>query len=136
MKVLIDTNVILDVLCERPEFVEASAEVMRNCEAGVIEGYASALSFPNIAYIMRKELTKEKTAQIITSLSMIFKVEDLKADDLKRAAKSELDDFEDALQAACAARVKADYIVTRNKRDFVRSSIPAITPAELIEKIY
>ena len=135
MRVLIDTNVILDVLCNRAEHVEASSMVMKHCELKEIEGYVSALSFPNIVYILRKELTPEKTKEIISNLGMIFTVADLKADDLKKAAELNFTDYEDALQAACAARVKAQYIVTRNIKDFKNSKIPAIKPSELLERI-
>ena len=135
MKVLVDTNVILDVLCDRPNFVEASAMVMKYCEIKKIEGYVSALSFPNIVYIMRKELTKEKIKEIIDTLSLVFTVVDLKAEDLKKASNLPFDDFEDALQFVCASGVKAQYIVTRNIRDFQNSKIPAIPPSELLRRI-
>ena len=61
MKVLIDTNVILDVLCNRVDIAEASSKVWKYCEVDKLEGYISALSIPNIVYILRKELTPEKT---------------------------------------------------------------------------
>ena len=53
MKVLIDTNVILDVLCNRPDFLENSLKIWKLCEVKKIEGYISALSIPNIVYILR-----------------------------------------------------------------------------------
>ncbi|MCM1363253.1 MAG: PIN domain-containing protein, partial [Clostridiales bacterium] len=87
MKVLIDTNVILDVLCNRSEFVEDSSRVWKYCEVNQIEGYISALSVPNIVYILRKELTPQKTQQLIQQILMIFEVIDLKSSDLKNAAE-------------------------------------------------
>lgn len=135
MKVLIDTNVILDVLCKRQEFFEDSSKVMKYCEVNKIEGVISALSIPNIIYIMRKELDAEKTKDIIEKLQLIFTVADLKSDDIKKALSLNFDDFEDALQSACASRIKADYIVTRNIRDFKNSRITAIKPSELLERI-
>ena len=135
VNVLIDTNVILDVLCNRTDFVEASAAVLKYCEVKEIQGYVSALSFPNIVYIMRKELTNEKIKEIINTLSLILTVADLKASDLKKAADLDFNDFEDALQAVCASKVQAQYIVTRNIKDFQNSKIPAIKPAELLERL-
>lgn len=135
MKILIDTNVILDVLCNRPEFVEASSKIWKFCEVDQIEGYISSLSVPNIVYILRKELTPQKTAQLIQQITMIFKIVDLKATDLKSAAEMFLSDYEDALQMCQAVRINADYIVTRNIRDFKESKIPALKPSELIERI-
>ena len=72
MKVLIDTNIILDVLCKRQEFYEDSAKVFKLCEVKKIAGVISALSIPNIVYIMRKELDAEKIREILDSLSLIF----------------------------------------------------------------
>ena len=67
MKILIDTNVILDVLCNRKEFVDDSLKVFKYCEANQITGCISALSVPNIGYIMRKELDGEKVKEILTT---------------------------------------------------------------------
>lgn len=135
MKVLIDINVILDVLCNRKDFVEASSKIWKCCETGKIQGYVSALSIPNIVYILRKELTPEKTRQIIDRIFLIFKVVDLKAEDLKKAAAMYPSDYEDALQEICAARIKADHIVTRNVKNFTDSKIFAVKPFELLEKL-
>ena len=135
MKILVDTNVILDVLCNRSEFVEASSKVWKYCEVGHIEGYISALSVLNIVYILRKELTPEKTAQLIQQITMIFKVVDLKSADLKAAADMFSSNYEDALQMCQASRINADFIVTRNIRDFKESKIPALKPSELLERV-
>ena len=69
------------------------------------------------------------------NLSLIFSIADLKADDLKKAADMEFKDYEDAVQSACAARIKANYIITRNIRDFAMSKVAAIKPTELLERI-
>lgn len=135
MRVFIDTNVILDVLCDREGLADASSLVLKNCELHRIEGYVSALSFPNIAYILRKELTPEKTGELVNYLSLILQVADLKAADVKAAAALPFRDYEDALQSVCASRVRAQYIVTRNIRDFKNSKIPAIKPGELLERL-
>lgn len=135
MKVLIDTNVILDVLCGRTEFLEASSRVWKYCEVGRLSGVISALSVPNIVYILRKELDPDKTKDIIDRLLLIFDVAELKAEDLRKAAEMKTDDFEDAVQMCCAKRINAAYIVTRNVRDFVSSPVPALKPSELTERI-
>lgn len=135
MKVLIDTNVILDVLCNRAGFVEDSLRVFKFCEANQITGYISALSVPNIVYIMRKELDKERIKEILATLTALFTVVDLRESDLMKAADLDFADYEDALQSVCAARAKVNYIVTRNIKDFKNSTIPAIKPSELFERI-
>ena len=135
MKVLIDTNIILDVFCKRPDFYEDSAKVFKLCEVKRISGVISALSIPNIMYILRKELDAKKTKEILDNLSLIFSIADLKADDLKKAADMGFKDYEDAVQSACAARIKANYIITRNIRDFTMSKVAAIKPTELLKRI-
>lgn len=135
MKVLIDTNIILDVLCKRPAFYEDSAKIFKLCEVKKISGVISALSIPNIMYILRKELDADKTREILDSLMLIFSVADLKADDLKKAADMRFKDYEDAIQSACATRIKANYIVTKNIKDFSESKVTAIKPAELLDRI-
>ncbi len=135
MKVLIDTNVLLDVLCDRKEFVEASAKVWKYCEVRKITGCISALSIPNIVYILRKELTPEKTGELISQLLLIFDTAELNSSDLKTAAQMNLPDYEDAIQMAVSERIKADFIVTRNIRDFTGSRVPAVKPSELLERL-
>ena len=135
MKALIDTNIILDLLCDRKEFVADASRLFKLCEVKKIEGVVSALSIPNIVYIMRKELDGEKIREIIARLSMIFTFADLKADDIQKAAALPMNDFEDALQSVCAQRVKADYIVTRNLKDFTHSRVAAVKPSELFDRM-
>lgn len=135
MKVLIDTNVILDVLCARAEFLEDSSRVWKYCEVNKITGVVSALSIPNIVYILRKELDPTKTKDIIDRLMLIFDIADLKAEDLRRAGEMKIADYEDAVQMCCAGRINADFIITRNVRDFVSSPVPAIKPSELPDRI-
>lgn len=135
MKVLVDTNVILDVLCNRKEFVADSLRVFQGCETQRITGYISALSIPNIVYIMRKELDSERIKEILRTLTMVFSVAELRESDLLKAAELPFEDYEDALQSVCAARVQADYIVTRNGKDFANSSVPMISPGDLIKQL-
>jgi len=135
MKVLIDTNIILDVLCNRESFVEDASKIFKLCELKKIDGFISALSIPNIVYIMRKELDVEKIKVVLDKLFLIFNIEDLKADDMKKAVLLGFSDFEDALQSVCAKRIKANYIITRNIKDFSLSEVVAIKPTELLERI-
>lgn len=135
MKVLVDTNVILDVLCNRKEFVADSLRVFQCCETQHITGYISALSIPNIVYIMRKELDPERIKEILHTLTMVFSVVELREGDLLKAAELPFDDYEDAIQSVCAARVRADYIVTRNEKDFANSTVPSLCPTKLLKEL-
>ncbi len=135
MVLLIDTNVILDVLMNRSEFVKASAMIWKLCETEQAKGYVSALSFANMMYIMRRQMTPEQIEDIFHKLKLIFEFADLSSAVLERAVSMKWDDFEDAVQSATAESVHADYIVTRNIKDFGRSKVAAFTPAELLARI-
>ena len=135
MKVLIDTNIVLDVLYAREPFAEDASKIFKCCELKQIDGYVSALSIPNIVYVMRKEMDRERIRQMLETLTNIFSIADLREADLMKAAGADIGDYEDAIQHACAARIKADFIVTRNLRDFKNSKIPAIKPSELLERL-
>ncbi len=135
LKVLLDTNIILDVLADRVPFSEDAATIFKLCETKQLEGVIYALSIPNIVYVMRKELNREQIEGVLQKLSALFEIADMRADDLKKAAALPVQDFEDALQCVCARRIKAGYIVTRNLRDYKNSRVPALKPSELIERI-
>lgn len=132
---LIDANIILDVLLNRPEFVRDSSLIWKLCETEQAKGYVSALTFANLVYIMRKQLTPERIEEVLRSLGLIFEFADLTQTDLTKAAALHWPDFEDAVQSITAERVHADYIITRNVRDFTKSSVMAFTPAELLARI-
>ena len=135
MKLLIDANVLLDVLRDRKDFAQASSLVWKLCETRQAEGYVSALTFANMVYVMRKELAPGKIEEVLRMLSLIFEFTELAPTDLMRAGELKWSDFEDALQSVTAERLHADYIITRNVRDFKNSKVPAFTPAELLNRI-
>lgn len=135
MKLLIDANILLDVLQNREPHVQTSSVVWKLCETEKAKGYVSALTFANLVYIMRKEMQPKRIEETLNALSLIFEFVDFSASDLFRAAELNWDDFEDAVQSVTAERVRADYIITRNVRDFAKSKVIAFTPSELIARI-
>ena len=86
MRLLIDGNILLDVLQKREPHFEASAMIWKLCETEQAEGFVSALTFANMVYVMRKELTPEAIEEVLKKLSLIFRFTDLTAGDLSRAA--------------------------------------------------
>lgn len=135
MKLLIDANILLDVLQNRAPHVRDSSVIWKLCETKRVKGYVSVLTFANLVYIMRKELDPKKIEEFLHALSLIFEFVDLNASDLFRAAELNWSDFEDAVQNVTAERVRADYIITRNVRDFTKGKIVAFTPAEFIARL-
>lgn len=134
MRLLIDGNIIIDVLQNREPHVTDSAKIWKLCETEQAEGFVSALTFSNLVYIMRKELTPEKINEVFKSLGLIFRFTDLSLTDVTRAAELQWDDFEDAVQAVTAECIAADHIITRNVKDFKQSKIIAFTPTEFLAR--
>ena len=135
MKLLIDANILLDVLQNRENFVRASSMVWKLCETEQAKGYISALTFANLVYIMRKEMDAQRIEEVLHMLSLIFEFAELNDSDLFRAAALQWPDFEDDVQSVTAERIHADYIITRNVRDFSRSKVIAFTPDELLARL-
>ena len=135
MVLLIDANIILDVLLNRPDYVKDSAMIWKLCETEQMKGYVSTLTFANLVYIMRKQLDPEKIEDVFHKLNLIFEFADFSVSDLTHAADLKWKDFEDAVQSVTAERIHADYIITRNVRDFSKSRVMAFTPPELLSRI-
>lgn len=136
MILLIDSNIILDVLQMREPHYETSYEIFRICYHKKATGYISNLTYANIVYIMRKQLDAKKIVDTLDSLSGLFIFEDLQFVDLQNAASLKWKDFEDAIQYVTAERIHADYIITRNTKDFQDVEITALTPNEFLEKFH
>lgn len=132
MVLLIDANILLDVLCNRQEFVKESSLVWKMCEAKQAKGYVSTLTIANLVYIMRKELDAKKIEEVIARLRMIFEFTELSVADILMASKMGWEDYEDAIQTVTAQRIHANYIITRNVKDFVDSAISALSPKEFL----
>ena len=95
----------------------------------------STLTFANLVYIMRKQLDPEKIEDVFHKLNLIFEFADFSVSDLTRASELNWKDFEDAVQSVTAERIHADYIITRNVRDFSKSRVMAFTPSELLARL-
>ena len=135
MKALIDGNIILDVLQRREPHVGDSSKIWKLCETDRVEGFVSALTFTDLVYVMRKELTPDRIHEVLKKLALIFRFTDLSVAEMTEAAEMKWNDFEDAVQSATAKRIQADCIITRNIRDYQQSVVPAFTPAEFLQKL-
>ena len=136
MKVFFDSDVLLDVLAERINHYEKSAEALSLSEFKKIRGYTSSLILCNLHYMLRK-LTDEKTARTkIETILALLDIIDLKKDDILSALTLQMPDFEDAVQVSIARRANIDWILTRNIKDYKKSVVKPITPKDFIELGY
>lgn len=126
----------LRCIMNRRLYMEDSLNIMRLCEAKMIVGCVSALSIVNIIYIMRKELNHEDIKLFINKIGHILEIVDLKTNDLMMACMQEFNDYEDAIQSVQANRINADFIVTRNIKDFAKSKVFTLEPKEFFEQMH
>jgi predicted nucleic acid-binding protein len=136
MKVLIDTNVILDVLTQREPHIKFSAQFLRLCGANVT-GCITVSQTTDIFYLLRRFGKDAQSAKdIIKKLTVNIKTLDVTNADFQNAMAAEMPDYEDALLAYCAKRHKAEYIVTRNESDFGFSPVPAVSPQSFLDSFF
>ena len=131
MKVLFDTNIILDVLLDRKPFVEFSSGLMSFVEDKVIEGYLCATTITTIDYLVAKAHGRKKAKLTIHKLLHIFQIAEVNKDVLLLSTDSKFDDFEDAVQHYAGQLASVDSIVTRNNTDFKQAEYPVYSPDEL-----
>jgi len=135
IRVLLDTNVVLDVLLKREPFVQEGIALWRANEEGQFEGYVSAITPINVFYIARKIKGLDIAHEIIVELLATFQVLTLDAIILQAALDLPLKDFEDAAQIASANANQLDGIVTRDAKDYKDATIPIYSPAEFLSKL-
>ena len=133
MRVLLDTNILIDFYTHRAGYYDSAEKIMTACAKKAIDGCIAAHSITNAFYILRKEISLAERRAIFKDLCTIVQVIGIDDRKLLNALENEsFTDVEDCLQAECAREFGADYIVTRNVKDFAESSIPAITPGEFL----
>ena len=132
MKIVLDTNVILDVLANREPFADDSEAVLTTCNGNTLEAAITANTVTDIAYVLHKHLDRTSIKAALLGLLELVSVIEVNRENCVGAFDLPMSDYEDALLAHCAKGWGADYIVTRNKRDFSASPITAITPPEFL----
>lgn len=130
MRIVVDTNVIMDILQRREPFFADSYHALHSIIKEDGECMLSASAATDIFYMLRKALqspqqARERLAQLVTFA-------DVAGLDIHTALSRPMSDFEDAVVDAVAERNEADYILTRNKKDFACSVVPAVTPTEFL----
>jgi predicted nucleic acid-binding protein len=135
-RILLDTNILLDVLLDRKAHAEASAAIWAAVEAGSCEGMIAAHAVTTIHYLVGKELGHLKASRIISSLLRVFKVASVDAAILQEALQLPQSDFEDAVTAAAARAARCEFIVTRDPKGFNKSPVRCLTPEAVRPLLY
>ncbi|MDZ8139139.1 MAG: PIN domain-containing protein [Nostoc sp. DedQUE04] len=135
MRILLDTNIIVDDALEREPFLEASEQVLVLVEQGQVEGYISASTFSDLYYIIRRARGREWTLTYLRQLVNFCQVAIVDSTTINMALNLNFRDFEDAIQYSSAVLNHLDAIITRNPRDFPVATPRIITPEELIQEL-
>ena len=136
MRAYVDTNILGDLVLSRQEFLPDAQRVFAIGYAGEAQLVVSALSFVNTVYLGRKY--KFPMGDVLSKLRMIadfVDVADLSGQNVVDMLTSGWRDYEDATQHRSAIDEQADFIVTRNKKDFKASTLPVLTPLEFFNRI-
>ena len=133
MKVLVDTNVIMDVLLKRVPFYNDSFSVFQLSDSGNINGVLASISVTNAFFILRKAgKSRDDVYLNMDDISGIFSIAPVSDTTIAAALALRWNDFEDAVQFITAKESNVDFVITRNKADYKTSDIPCMTPTEFI----
>jgi predicted nucleic acid-binding protein len=127
-RILLDTNIVLDVLLDRPPHVDASAAAWAAVETGVSQGMLAAHAVTTIHHLIRKEMGNAKAARTISAILRVFGVAAVDGVVIQEALQLPISDFEDAVTAAAARLAGCECIVTRDPKGFRGSPVRPLTP--------
>ena len=132
MRILIDTNVILDVMMRRSGY-QSSRQMLEMSGKKKIRGFISASAVTDIYYILNRQIKdRDKTIDSIKTILNLIEVANVTAADIKAALDSGWNDFEDCVQFQVAGSNHLDYIVTRNIKDYEGETPKPVTPEDFL----
>ena len=140
MRVLLDTNVIIDVLQKRKPWFAAGQKIFYAIANKQIDGCITTKQAADIHFFSRKQFVGQenvdaKARQVITKLYALFDLIDTLAMDCMNAIAIDNNDYENAILIACAARVKLDAIITRNPDHFKLSPVSVFSPEKFADQL-
>ena len=135
MKALIDTNLIIDIACNRQPFIEEAKAIFCRMDGQKLQGYVSASAITDIFYLLRKSKGEEPAFEFLKALLKVVHVLEVNEKTIQAALTSRRKDFEDAVQIEAAAQNAIDIIITRDGKGFKDAPIPVFTPREYLERL-
>ncbi len=131
-RIFLDTNVILDLLGERHPFFDSIAKVATLADQKKLILIVSPLSFTTIDYVLNKFETSESVLNKLRKFKIICEISEVNEETIEKALNSDFKDFEDAVQYFTALQSNCSIIITRNAKDFKKSTIPIMTAEEFL----
>lgn len=137
MKVLFDTCVVLDYLMDRKPFSNDAYELVKFVANDRFEGCLTVKTMMDIHYVIKNKLNDEaKTRKILKNLSELFDIVDSSAYCCLKAIESKITDYEDAMMSLTGETIGIDYFLTRNIKDYKKSTLNIKTPKEFLITLY
>lgn len=133
-KVLLDSNIILDIAIERRDFYEKSKAVLTQIVNLHFAGYVTASSVTDIYYILKKSKGHEKSIEFLKGLFMFIDIAGVSKEVIQWALLDKMCDFEDAVQVACAKQNAVGIIITRNIVDFRNTGLEIMSPEDFLTR--
>ena len=132
-KVLVDTNIVLDLLGERKEFLTEAQELFTMSDQKEVKLYVSSLTFANTYYILSQQLKINNVRKILRKFKVLVAVLPMDDKIIDLSLESDFKDFEDAIQYYTAIENEINIIITRNLKDFKNAEIPVLTAKEYMK---
>lgn len=133
--ILLDTDVLLDVALDRAPHADSSVALLDLLERRPRMAFVAWHTMANFFYLVRPFSGADRARDFLVDLTEFVTVAPTDTEDFRYAAALDLSDLEDAMQVAAARTCGAQYIATRNVKDFKKSPIPARTPAQLVDAL-
>lgn len=132
LALLVDTNVVLDVILDREPWATDAVRLLDTIERGGAKGFVAAHAVTTVHYVVARATDRATANSAVADLLEVLTVVETGAAEFHRALAMGLGDFEDAVQAAACFTAGADYLVTRNARDFKGAPVSTRTPGEVL----
>ncbi|NQT24760.1 PIN domain-containing protein [candidate division KSB1 bacterium] len=134
-KLFIDCNILLDWLTDRPPFSQHAEKLLTLIEKNQVEGFVSPLTLSNTYYVLRKQTIKKIANEFLKDSRILFNIIDITKDITIEAIENKFKDFEDDLHYYTAQRNNLNFIITRNKSDFIKDKINILTAEEYLRLV-
>jgi predicted nucleic acid-binding protein len=134
VRILVDTNIFLDILLQRPPFFKDSHRIFKMVESSMTEGFIAPITINNIAYIARKSHLTDQIRKFIVLMAETFTICTMDSTTVRRATGLNFTDIEDSLQAAMAEAHECDFIITSNGSDYKHSAVPAMSATAFFDQ--
>jgi predicted nucleic acid-binding protein len=132
VRLLFDTNVVLDVLLAREPHAGPAVALFALVERGILRGLLGSTAVTTVHYLAEKHAGRVAARDHVRTLLGLFDVAGVTKDTLLEALDSSFADFEDAVLYHAATASDVDGVVTRDRAGFRESQLPVFSPTELL----